>query len=334
MADHEIFEAGPLVLQSGFTIPETTIAYQTHGELNSARSNAILMPTFFGGHHVDTELMLTPGRALDPAKHFIIVPNMIGNGLSSSPSTTPPPFDGPSFPAVSLYDQVVLQHRLVTEHLGIHHLRLVVGFSMGAQQAFQWGALYPETIDAIAPICGSAKTSAHNSLLLEGAKTALICSADFDDGWYRTPPARGLLAFSRAYGSLVACPAFYREREYAKLGLSSPEDTMRFFEGRFRQRDANDLLAMLSTWQHADISANDVFESDMAAALGVTKARAIVMPSETDLLFAASESEIEVGLMPNAELRPIPSNWGHIAGLGANPADNRVIDEALKELLA
>jgi homoserine O-acetyltransferase len=334
MSDYETFRLGPVVLQSGITIPAATLAYQTYGSLNASRDNAVLMPTFFGGQHVDTELMMASGRALDPAKYFVIVPNTLGNGLSSSPSNTPPPFDGPGFPDVTLADNVRCQHRLVTEHLGIEHLRLVVGFSMGAQQAFQWGALHPEMVDAIAPICGSAKTSAHNYQVLEGAKTALTSAADFQDGWYDAPPVRGLVAFCRVYGSLVLCSDFYRAQEYAKLGLASPVDTARFFEGFFRQRDANDLIASLWTWQHADISANEVYKGDLAAALGATKARAILMPSSTDFLFQIPDSETEVAQMPNAELRPIPSRWGHVAGFGANPPDNDFVDAALKDLLA
>jgi homoserine O-acetyltransferase len=104
-------------------------------------------------------------------------------------------------------------------------------------------------------------------------------------------------------------------------------------EGRFRARDANDLLAMLWTWQHADISANDVYKGDITAALAGIRCRAIVMPSQTDLYFRVRDNEIEVQQMPTAELRPIPSIWGHAAGGGANPADNQFIDAALKELL-
>ncbi len=277
---------------------------------------------------------MAPGRAIDPERLFIIVPNLLGGGLSSSPSNTPPPFDGPSFPDVSLFDNVACQHRLVTEHLGIDRLRLVVGFSMGAQQAFQWGALYPDMVDAIAPICGSARTSAHNAMLLEGAKTALTAGADFHDGRYERPPVRALQAFCRVYASLVLCSDFYRGREYEMLGLASPQDTMRFFEGFFRQRDANDLLATLSTWQRADISANDVCNGDLGAALQSITSPAIVMPSTTDFLFQVGDSELEVEQMPNAELRPIPSTWGHVAGFGANPPDNEVVDHALNELMS
>jgi homoserine O-acetyltransferase len=90
---------------------------------------------------------------------------------------------------------------------------------------------------------------------------------------------------------------------------------------------------MLWTWQHHDISANERYKSDFAAALGAITARAIVMPGETDLYFRVRDNELEVARMPNAELRPIPSLWGHGAGFGVDPLVNEFIDTALKELL-
>ncbi len=334
MADYEIFELGEVILQSGLTLRQAKLAYKTYGELNLARDNVIVMSTFYGAQHAENEVMIAAWHALDPKKYFIIVPNMFGNGLSSSPSNTPPPFDRAVFPNITLYDNVVCQHRLVTEYLGINRVKLVVGFSMGAQQAFQWGALYPDMVQAIAPICGSARTSPHNYLFLEGVKAALVADAAFAEGWYQTPPVKGLRAFSRVYMGWAFSQDFFREQEYRKMGLVSLEDSVRFLEGYFRRRDANDLLAMLWTWQHADISANEIYHGDFAAALGGIKARAIVMPGDTDLYFRVRDNELEVAQMPNAELRPIPSIWGHVAGLGVNPPDNAFIDAALDELLA
>jgi homoserine O-acetyltransferase len=334
MPDHEIFELGNVVLQCGVTIRQAKLAYKTYGKLAPSRDNVIVMPTYFGAQHPDTEAMMGAGRALDPARYFIVVPNMFGNGLSSSPSNTPPPLDRAAFPGVTVYDNVVCQHRLITEHLGIDQVRLVVGFSMGAQQAFQWGALYSDMVSAIAPMCGSARTSPHNHLFLDGVKAALQADSAFAEGWYDAPPVKGLRAFGRVYAGWLASQDFFREEEYRKMGLASMEDTVRFFEGYFRQRDANDLLAMVWTWQHADISANHLYKGDFAAALGAIRARAIVMPGTTDLYFRVRDNELEVAQMPNAELRPIPSIWGHLAGGGGNPPDNDFIDRALTELLA
>jgi homoserine O-acetyltransferase len=332
-SDYEVFELGDVALQSGITLPRAKLAYKTYGKLATARDNVVLMPTYYGGRHINNEAMIGAGRALDPARWFIIVPNMFGNGLSSSPSNTPLPFDRAGFPNVTLYDNVACQHRLVTQKLEISRLKLVVGFSMGAQQAFHWGALYPEMVQAIAPFCGSARTSPHNYLFLDGVKAALTADAAFADGWYRTPPIKGLQAFSRVYAGWAFSQEFFREQEYRKIGLGSVEDVVKFLEGYFRQNDANDLLAMLWTWQHADISANTRFNGDFAGALRAIRARAIVMPCETDLYFRTRDSQLEVAQMPNAELRPIPSIWGHAAGLGVNLADNAFIDAALNVLL-
>jgi len=331
---HDTFALGNFVLQSGATLWNASVAYRTYGAPSAARDNVVLIPTFYAGHHTDCELMFAQGRALDPARHFIVVANMLGNGLSSSPSNTPPPIDRAAFPHVTIYDNVVAQHRLLTEHLGVQRVRLVAGFSMGAQQAFQWGALFPDMVDAIAPICGTARTSPHNFVFLEGLKAALTADAAFNDGWYETPPVKGLIAFARVYAGWVYSQDFYRQREYTKMGLSSIDDVLRFSEQRYRSRDANDLLAMLWTWQHADISANDRFKGDLNAALSAIRARAIVMPSQTDLYFRVRDNEIEARHMPNAELRAIPSIWGHAAGRGTNPVDNQFVDAALRELLS
>jgi len=334
MADFETFALGDFVLQSGATLWQAKLVYKTYGRLNAARDNAVLIPTFYAGHHTDVEAMFAPNRALDPRTHFIIVVDMFGNGLSSSPSNTPPPLDRAAFPRVTIYDNVVAQHRLITGHLAIARLALVTGFSMGAQQAFQWGALFPDMVGAIAPICGTARTSPHNFVFLEGLKAALTADATFNDGWYDAPPVTGVIAFARVYAGWVYSQDFYRGREYVKMKLSSIDDVLRFSEQRYRSRDANDLLAMLWTWQHADVSANDRFKGDLAAALRAITPRAIVMPSETDLYFRVRDNEIDVRHMPNAEVRPIPSIWGHAAGRGANPIDNAFIDTALRELLS
>jgi homoserine acetyltransferase len=203
MQEPAAYPLGDVVLQSGATLWQAKVAYTTYGTLNGARDNVVLIPTFYAGHHTDVELMMSPGRAIDPAKHFVIVPNMLGNGLSSSPSNTPPPLDRAAFPRVTVYDNVICQHRLVTERLGIERIRLVTGFSMGAQQAFQWGALFPEMVAAIAPICGTACTSPHNFVFLEGLKAALTADAAFNDGWYGEPPVKGLIAFARVYAGWV-----------------------------------------------------------------------------------------------------------------------------------
>ena len=334
MSDYQVFELGDVVLQSGMTLREAKLAYTTYGALNSRRDNAIVFPTFYGGQHPQNEPMIGAGMALDPARYFIIVPNMFGNGLSSSPSNTPPPYDRARFPPVTLYDNIICQHRLVTEQFGVERLALVTGFSMGAQQTFHWGALFPDMVERILPWCGSARTSRHNFVFLEGVKAALTADDAWRGGWYDAPPTKGLRALSRVYSGWIVSQAFYREQCYLELGAASIEDFLVMQEGRRLGSDANNLLAMLWSWQQSDISANSLYHGDFEKALGAISAKAIVMPSQTDLYFPPEDNALEVRQMPNAELRPIPSIWGHMAGSpGVNPVDTAFIDSALKELL-
>ncbi len=125
-------------------LPGAWLAYKTYGTRNAAHDNVIVLPTFYTGTHVRNEGFFAPGRAIDPEKHFIVSINLFGNGLSSSPSNTPPPFDGPRFPDFTLWDNVFCQHRLLREHLGVERIALVAGWSMAGCQAYQWAAQYPE----------------------------------------------------------------------------------------------------------------------------------------------------------------------------------------------
>jgi homoserine O-acetyltransferase len=335
MADYEIFELGDVRLQMGETLRDAKLAYRTYGSLNEAKSNAIVYPTWYSGQHYDNEWLIGEGMALDPARYCIIVPNMLGNGLSSSPSNTPPPYDRARFPRVTVYDNVSVQHRLVTEQFGIQRLQLVTGWSMGAGQTYQWALSHPEMVPRILPFCGSARTSRHNFVFLEGVKVALTADAAFQEGWYDKPPTKGLRAMARVYAGWGYSQAFYWEELYTQLGYSSLEDFLvSFWEGFFLKKDANNLLTMLWTWQHGDLGATPGFNGDLERALGAIRAKAIVMPAEKDLYFPPEDNAYEVRHMPDAELRVIPGVWGHFAGGGVNPTDTKFIDDSLKELLA
>jgi homoserine O-acetyltransferase len=335
-ADHQVLELGDVVLQSGRTLRGARLAYKTYGRLDADRSNAIVYPTWYSGRHWENEWLIGPGRGLDPERWFIVVPNMLGNGLSSSPSNTPPPQDRTRFPAVTMYDNVQCQHRLVTEHLGIERLQLVLGWSMGAGQTYQWAVSHPDMVARILPFCGSSKTSPHNQVFLEGVRAALTADAQWQQGWYREQPHRGLRAAARVYAGWGFSQAFYWDEVWRELGFSSLEDFLvGFWEGFFLDdRDANNLLTMLETWQSADVGRTPGFDGDTVAALRSIRARALVMPAEKDLYFPPEDEQWAVQHIPDAELRTIPGVWGHFAGGGANPVDVDVIDGAVKELLA
>lgn len=335
--DHDLFSLGDLVLQSGAVLPDAMLAYKTHGRLNATGDNVILCPTWFGGDHTGNEWLIGAGKALDPAQYLIVIPNLFGNGLSSSPSNTRPPFNAAAFPNITILDNVRAQHRLLVDHLGVRRVRLATGWSMGAMQVFHWGARYPEMVDLIAPFCGAARCSRHNFVFLEGLKAALHADSAFQGGWYSTPPTKGLRAFARVYAGWGFSQAFYRESlDAAALGFASIEDFLTgYWEPFFRDKDANDLLAMLWTWQHGNIAANDTYAGDFGAALAAITAKALIMPSATDLYFPPEDNVIEASKMPDARCVPIPSVWGHSAGGPyLNAEDFGFLDRHLRELLA
>ena len=334
--DYEIYDLGDVRLQRGATLRDCKLAYKTFGALNAEKDNVIVYPTWYSGQHYENEWLIGQGRALDPDKYFIIIPNMFGNGLSTSPSNTPEPYNAARFPQVTAFDNVVQQHRLVTEKFGIRKVKLVTGWSMGALQTFHWGALFPDMVERIAPFCGSAKCSRHNFVFLEGVKAALTADAAWNNGWYTTKPEKGLRAVARVYAGWGFSQAFYRqELDLRTLGYSTLEDFLvSFWEGFFLPKDANNLLTMLWTWQNGDISDNPLYKGDYKKALGAIKAKAYVMPGSTDLYFPPEDSENEVAHMPNATFVPIKSIWGHFAGgPGTSKEDVAFLDNKLKELL-
>jgi len=332
---YEVFDAGDVLLQSGETLRGARLAYVTHGQLNERRDNAIVFPTCYAGRHEDNAWLIGPGRALDTDRYYVVVPDMLCNGLSSSPSNSPPPQAGPDFPHVTILDNVALQYRLVVERLGVTRLPLVAGFSMGAQQAYQWAVSYPALVERIAPICGSARTAPHNWVFLEGVTAALKADAAWRDGHYDARPETGLRALGRVWAGWGLSQAWYRAHLYREQGFSSLEDfIVGAYEESFLAWDANDLLAMAWTWQHADIGATPGYAGDLDRALGSIHARALVMPCATDLYFPSADSAAEVARMPHAELRPIDSLWGHAAGGGGVPRDAAFIDASVKEWLA
>ena len=175
------FQADTFAFESGARLP-VQIVYATYGHLDAARDNAVLAPSHYMADHHGYGWLIGPGQALDTAKYFVIATEMFGNGHSSSPSNTAEPYHGPRFPGVSIRDNVEVVHRLLIDSLKLTHLRAVVGFSMGAQQAFQWAVSYPDFADRIVATSGTAKTYPHGVVRLEGQIAALEADAAFQNG--------------------------------------------------------------------------------------------------------------------------------------------------------
>lgn len=310
----EEFETGDLPLSGGNTLRSARLHYHQIGQLNAPKDNLILLPTYYGGAAGGNHPWVGPDSPLDPDKYCIVIPAMLGAGESSSPSNTPGAQSGAGFPATSLYDNVMMQKRLVDEVYGGARLALVMGWSMGGMQALQWGCLFPDQVRAVLATCCTARCYPHNRVFLEGVKAALTCDQNFKDGHYQQPPERGLRAFGRVYAGWAYSQPFFRHERWRELGFKSIEALLQFWEQDHLTQDANDLLTVLSTWQRGDISDNPVFQGDYKSALGALTMPTYIMPSSTDLYFTQEDAAQDARQMPGARLEVLPSEWGHIAG--------------------
>ena len=320
--------------ESGATLPKARIVYGTYGRLNADHSNAVLLPSHYMANLRGYEWLIGPGKALDPGQLFLVTSELFGNGSSSSPSNTPEPFHGPRFPVMTIRDNVEAVHRLLTEDLKVTHLRAVIGFSMGAQQAFQWAVSYPNFADRIVATSGTAKTYPHGIVRLEGQIAALTADAAFLNGDYTSPPKKGLEAFGMVWAAWLYSQEWWR-RELWRAG-SPAGTTFEQVSNRFRTRfnaDANDYILQARTWQRHDIGATPGFGGDTERALRSIKVPLLYMPSETDLYFPIGDARYEAPFIPKVTLMPIPSLWGHTAGAASNPADAKFLNENIAKFL-
>lgn len=334
MDNYQTFDLGDVQLQKGTVLPNAKLAYKTLGKLNQNKDNVIICPTWVTGYIDDViPIFVGKGRAIDPDKYFVVIPALFGMGESSSPSNTPAPHEYARFPRVTYYDNVSFQHRLITEKFGISEIALVTSWSMGGTQAYQWAAQYPDMVKAIAPVACAAKTGIYNELFLKSNIKAIVSDPAWKKGWYGdTPPIEGVRVMAHIYAGWGMSEEFFRKEMFHAFGHPTLDDFLTdFWEAYFTARDANNMILQMWTWILGDISDQPLYGGDFEKALGAIKAKAIVMPSETDQYFPPVDNENEVALMPNAELRVIPSVLGHFAPF--NPEDQKFIDVAINDLL-
>lgn len=318
-----------LPLAGGGALKGCRLVYAVWGALNAARDNLVLYPTRFGGTHEQNAFLIGPGKALDPEKYCVVVPNMLGNGVSTSPSTSPSTTGmGLDFPAVTHADNIALQRAMLAERFEGAPIALAVGWSMGAQQAYRWAAAEPGRVARLAAFCGTARTTGHNRVFIESLLAAL--EADPRYGGAEAPVA-GLRAAGRIYAGWAYSQPWVNAGQYQSMGYADLDDWLtRYWDALFMARDAGDLTAMWRTW-----ASNDVADGgDLAAALGRITARSVVATATTDLYFTPAACRAEAAMIPGAAYEDIETDWGHMCGSGQSAADAARLDAILGALLA
>jgi homoserine O-acetyltransferase len=328
-----VLRLGDLPVARGGVIGDARLVWQAHGTLNAARDNVIVYPCSYTASHEDLAWLIGPDAVLDPARWFIVIPDMFSNGLSSGAADTA------DYPAVvTMADNVRAQYRLLTEHFGVTRVAAAYGFSMGAGQAYHWAALFGEFVQRAIVVCGSARTSVHNRVFLSGLLRTLEAAPEYQgNGRFSAEPVAAVRAFAHIYAGWGLSQDFYRERLF-ETALGAP-DLATFiktdWEDSFGECRAANLYAQALTWQEADISAGGRYSGDLAGALAAITARVLLMPSATDLYFRVADNEAELSHLRDGALATIPSIWGHRAGSPEGiPADLAFLTSHVRSWLA
>eukprot|EP00434_Breviolum_minutum_P038536 symbB.v1.2.034185.t1/scaffold4372.1/size40542/1 len=336
------------ILKSGICGDGLKLVYKIYGKLNAEKTNCILHPTSFDATHPELEFNVGPAKTLDTNRYCVLIVNLLGNGLSTSPSGSIDGGHDQEYPptGTSICDNVRLQ-ALLLDSLGISEIACIYGYSMGAMQALHWAAMFPQRVKRVAAVCGSAKPSDFNIVFLDSLEAALLADKDCDvsTGWtLRGSCQQGLKAFARIYAGWGVPRQFYQKEIWRKssrdgLAFSSREDFVtRSYDKGFVNSNPLNLLAQVRTWRQGDICrAHGMPSSSLASVLGRITARVYLMPCTTDSYFNAADIESEGHLIRNCRFLPIESDWGHRAGDPHRPgqeAEADFIKRHVEELLA
>ena len=331
-APHREAELGDLRLESGEAIVDYRQSFVTHGVPNADRSNAILVcPALTATHH-RLDFLIGPGKALDPARWFVIVADPIGNGLSTSPSNSAAQ-PGMRFPRFALRDMVEAQRRLLSEHLGVDRLHAVVGASMGGMQALQWAVSQPRFMDRIVAMTPMARTAPWAVLVTETARACLQADPAWTGAGFAARPERGW----RAYAGLMSALLMRTPDAVATLG--DAVEAQLWFEGLVAQQesigfDAHDYLYQSWAYARHDVGQTPGFGGDTRAALAAIGARTLLLAPPLDLFNPAAEARSAAAAITGARFVEIPSLQGHLAATSLVADDAAFLNREIGAFLA
>src|SRR5690242_17760537 len=341
----------PLALDCGINLAPFQIAYQTYGELNAARSNAILVcHALTGDQHVANvhpvtgkpgwwETMVGPGRPLDTDNYFIICPNVIGGCMGSTGPASTNPATGKlwalDFPIITIPDMVRAQAMLL-DRLRIETLFCVVGGSMGGMQVLQWTAAYPDRVFSALPIACSTRHSAQNIAFHELGRQAVMADPDWHQGGYAdhgTQPHRGLgVARMAAHITYLSDAALHRkfgrrmqDRDLPTFSFDADfqvESYLRYQGSSFVERfDANSYLYITRAMDYFDLAAEK--GGVLANVFKGSPVRFCLFSFTSDWLFPTRESRAVVqalnAVAADVSFVEIESDKGHDAFLLDEP---------------
>lgn len=317
---HQLWSPGALELESGQRIEAFELSYVTHGELNAARDNAVLVTVSLTGNHHRLDFLIGAGLALDPARDFIICVDPLGNGLSSSPSNSPSQ-PGARFPRFVLRDMVHSQYRLLTEVFGLEGVRAVVGASMGGMQALQWGVSHPGFARRLVAMTAMARTAPWAVAVVDAARHALMADPAWNGAEFTAYPTRGW----RAWTGVMSVLAGRTPPALADM-FPRPLDVLPWIEklaadNRDNGFDALDWIYQTWAYEAHDVGATPGQGGDTRAALRSIRAPALLLSPSLDVFNPAECAHEAARDIPDARVAVIPSLQGHQSATSSRPED-------------
>lgn len=271
---------------SGETLPELRIHYRTYGTpVKDARGvvrNAVLIMHGTGGtgaqfvNRVFAGVLFGPGQPLDASKYFIVLPDDIGHGKSSKPS------DGmhAHFPQYGYQDMLAAEHALLVDGLGVNHLRLVMGTSMGGMHTWLWGERYPDFMDALMPLASlPTQIAGRNRVWRKLIIDAIQHDPDWKHGDYTTEPPSLRTAGMMLW--LVGSNPIIRQRDAPTLAAAD-QAIEQYVDTYVQHGDANDIMYALEASK--DYDPGPGLEKIKARLLAINSADDLINPPELGIL--------------------------------------------------
>ncbi len=323
----KIFTIPLFTFENGKTLEGMKVAYDTYGELNAAKDNAILVVHGASQGRNGYKIFIGAGKAFDTNRYFVITVDAIGGGGSSKPADAL----GAAFPEYTIRDMVRAQHQLVTHGLGLTTLVAVGGPSMGSMQALEWGIHYPDFARGLLLIVPSAKSDRHVQAIFDAVVGTIKLDPKWSQGNYTENPVDGIVT-----AGMIYFPWLFSD-EY--LNTLTADDRFRnaqraFGAGWAKTWDARSLLYRYQATMNHDVS--QPYGGDMMAALRRVKAKTLIMPGMTDrTLPPYMGREIYRGVKDGIYVE-IPSYLGHVACCPASEesAEYGFVSDQIKRFLA
>ncbi len=352
IVEKKVFEMPSYTTVGGATIPNVRVGWESYGRLNAARDNVVIVPHFFSGnsnaagrYRADQAApgywdgIIGPGKAIDTDRYFVISVDSLANlntrdnvTVTTGPATIEPGTNRPygmRFPIVTIRDFVNVQKALL-DSLGVASVHAAVGASMGAFQALEWAAAYPDFVKRVVPVIGVAESDAYTIARLGMWAQPILLDPNFKNGdWYGGPEPTAGLAFALKMVTIDARHHGWADAAFGRRWAEPTRNPLAAWENRFaieatldqvaaaraRASDANHFVYL--------VRANQLFvtghQTNLEEGLGRIKARALFVPAESDLLLVPAYAQKAVDILKRqgkqADLVAIPGNGGHLDGV-------------------